>query len=112
MPVACFRLTNPALAITGGLGVLRLCVAVGDVAVLDTRQPSRSRYPVVLHAGPIRYEVAVLCIATLYPSTHLFERTTRHPRARDVVENSQCYSLDRKRHFELVVLPTWYKSPS
>lgn len=54
MPFACLRLVNPAMSITAGLGILRLSVAAGDVAVLDTRQPSRTRYPVVLHAGPLR----------------------------------------------------------
>lgn len=54
MPFACLRLVNPAISITAGLGILRLSVAAGDVAVLDTRQPSRTRYPVVLHAGPMR----------------------------------------------------------
>lgn len=54
MPFACLRLVNPTMSITAGLGILRLSVAAGDVAVLDTRQPSRTRYPVVLHAGPMR----------------------------------------------------------
>lgn len=54
VPFACLRLVNPAMSITAGLGILRLSVAAGDVAVLDTRQPSRTIYPVVLHAGPMR----------------------------------------------------------
>lgn len=55
VPFACFRLVNPILCITGGMGVLRLLVSAGDIAVMDTRQPSRTLYPVILHAGPIRY---------------------------------------------------------
>ncbi|CAM9124002.1 unnamed protein product [Laminaria digitata] len=53
VPFACFRLVNPVLCITGGMGVLRLSVAAGDIAVMDTRQPPRTLYPVILHAGPI-----------------------------------------------------------
>ncbi|CAM9614355.1 unnamed protein product, partial [Ectocarpus fasciculatus] len=53
VPFACMRLVNPAMSITAGLGILRLAVAAGDVAVMDTRQPIRTRYPVVLHAGPM-----------------------------------------------------------
>lgn len=63
MPFACLRLVNPAMSITAGLGILRLSVAAGDVAVMDTREPSRTKYPVVLHAGPMRCGV---CIYVLY----------------------------------------------
>lgn len=64
VPFACLRLVNPAMSITAGLGILRLSVAAGDVAVMDTREPSRTKYPVVLHAGPMR--CGVLCTYTVY----------------------------------------------
>lgn len=43
------------MSVTGGMGVTRLSVATGDMAVLDTRQPLRTKYPVIVHAGPLRY---------------------------------------------------------
>lgn len=54
VPFARVRLVNSAMSISGGMGVMRLSVASGDVAVMDTRQPLRTRYPVVVHAGPLR----------------------------------------------------------
>lgn len=56
VPFSCIRVVNAAMSILGqrGQNVLRLTVAAGDVAALDTRQPCRTKYPVVLHAGPLR----------------------------------------------------------